>query len=267
MIIGGVDVGSRTTCALILKDNDILSYGLINTGAQSALTSRRSMDEALKRASLKIEDLTYIVGSGYGRFLVPFAHEIVTEIWCHARGAHWYFPSVRTILDMGGQDCKGIRVGPKGDHVNFAMNDKCAAGTGRFLEVMAEILGYRLDDIGELSLQSKKEIKISSTCAVFAKSEVAAMVRRGEDRIDILAGLHEAIAVRTYNLLKRVGIEKDFVITGGIAKNIGVVRKLEEKVGLTALIPEEPQIVGALGAALLAREKAETSEGRLQASN
>jgi len=255
MITGGVDVGSRTTCALILKDNDILSYSLISTGVQSALTSHRAMREALKKASLKMEDIRHIVGSGYGRFLVPFAHEIVTEIWCHSRGAHWYFPSVRTILDMGGQDCKGIKVGPNGDHINFAMNDKCAAGTGRFLEVMAETLGFRVEEIGELSLQSKNEIKISSTCAVFAKSEVASLVRRRINKIDILAGLHEAISVRTYNLLKRVRIEKDFVITGGIANNVGVVHKLEEKVGLKALIPKEPQIVGALGAALLAREK------------
>ena len=252
MITGGVDVGSRTTCALILNENDILSYSLINTGVQSAMTSQRAMDEALKKATLKMEDLGYIVGSGYGRFLVPFANEIVTEIWCHSRGAHWYFPEVRTILDMGGQDCKAIRVGPNGDHVNFAMNDKCAAGTGRFLEVMAETLGFDIEDIGELSLQSKNEVKISSTCAVFAKSEVASLVRRKIDKIDILSGLHEAISVRTFNLLKRVRIEKDFVITGGIANNIGVVRKLEEKAGLTAMIPEEPQVVGALGAAILA---------------
>ncbi|MFO7962609.1 MAG: acyl-CoA dehydratase activase [Desulfobacterales bacterium] len=260
MITGGVDVGSRTTCALILEDNHIVSYSLINTGVQSALTSQRAMEDALTKASLTMEDISFIVGSGYGRFLVPFAHTIVTEIWCHSKGAHWYFPGVRTILDMGGQDCKAIRVDAKGDHINFAMNDKCAAGTGRFLEVMADTLGFRIEDIGELSLQSKHEVKISSTCAVFAKSEVAALVRRKIDKIDILAGLHEAISVRTFNLLKRVKIEKDFVITGGIANNIGVVRRLEEKAGLKAKIPEKPQIVGALGAAILARKY--KSEGR-----
>jgi len=256
MIVSGVDVGSRTTCALILKDNEIVSHSLINTGAQSALTSRKAVDQALESAGIVLEDLDYIMGCGYGRFLVPFANENVTEIWCHARGANWFFPTARTILDMGGQDCKAIRVGPSGDHTNFIMNDKCAAGTGRFLELMAEVLGFRLEDIGEMSLKSKNPIKISSMCAVFAKSEVRSLVRRRVDKIDILSGLHEAISVRVHSLLKRVGIEKDFVITGGIANNIAVVRKMEEKVGLKALIPDEPQIVGALGAALLARERA-----------
>jgi predicted CoA-substrate-specific enzyme activase len=256
MIVSGVDVGSRTTCALILKGNEIVSHSLINTGAKSALTSRKAVDQALESAGITLEDLDYTIGCGYGRFLVPFANENVTEIWCHARGAHWFFPTARTILDMGGQDCKAIRVGPNGDHTNFIMNDKCAAGTGRFLELMADVLGFRLEDIGEMSLNSKNPIKISSMCAVFAKSEVRSLVRRRVDKIDILAGLHEAISGRVHSLLKRVGIEKDFVITGGIANNIAVVRKMEEKVGLNALIPDEPQIVGALGAALLAREKA-----------
>ena len=157
---------------------------------------------------------------------------------------------------MGGQDCKAIRVDANGNHTNFAMNDKCAAGTGRFLEVMAETLGLPVDDIGELSLQSKNEARISSMCTVFARSEVNRLVRRGIEKKDILAGLHEAISTRVYGLLRKVGVEEDFVISGGIAMTIGVVRKIEEKVGLKALIPDDPQIVGALGAALIARENA-----------
>lgn len=254
MIVAGVDVGSRTTCALILGDGGIMSFSLISTGPQSAKTSRKAMKEALTIGNLTFDDIGYIVATGYGRVLVPFANEIITEISCHAKGANWYFPTVRTVLDMGGQDCKAIKVDGIGNHVNFAMNDKCAAGTGRFLEVMAEALRLPLEDIGELSLQSENEVRVSSTCTVFAKSEVVSLMRRGIEKSDILAGLHEAIATRVYGLLRQVRIEGDFAITGGIAKNIGVVRKLEEKVGLKALIPEEPQIVGALGAALIAKD-------------
>jgi len=260
MIVAGVDVGSRTTSALILGDSEILSHSVIPTGAESVKTARKGMKEALRGANMSLDDINYIVATGYGRVLVPFAHEIATEIWCHARGANLYFPAVRTVLDMGGQDCKAIRVDANGNHTNFAMNDKCAAGTGRFLEVMAETLGLPVDDIGELSLQSKNEARISSMCTVFARSEVNRLVRRGIDKKDILAGLHEAISTRVYGLLRKVGVEEDFVISGGIAMNIGVVRKIEEKVGLKALIPEEPQIVGALGAALIARERAKGFE-------
>ncbi len=255
MKVAGIDVGSRTAATVILEEGNILSYSIIPTGADSAKTATLVMEEALKGADISLGDIKYIVATGYGRIIVPFASEKITEIACHARGAHWYFPTVQTVLDMGGQDCKAIRVNDEGKHTDFAMNDKCAAGTGRFLEIMAQVLRLPLNEIGELSLQSKNEVRISSTCAVFAKAEVASLMRRGVDKKDILAGLHEAVSVRVFLLLRTVGIEKDFVITGGIAKNIGVVRKVEEKVGLKALIPEEPQIVGALGAALFARER------------
>ena len=160
-----------------------------------------------------------------------------------------------TILDMGGQDCKAIRCDEMGRLQNFMMNDKCAAGTGRFLELMARVLGLSLDKLGELSLEARAEVKINTTCAVFAKSEVTSLIREGKDRRDVLAGLHSAIAARVYNLQRGVGIEPDLVISGGIGKNIGVVHKIEERVGLKALLPEEPQIVGALGAALFARDR------------
>ncbi|MFC1858421.1 acyl-CoA dehydratase activase [Thermodesulfobacteriota bacterium] len=256
MIVAGVDIGSRTTCALILEDNKVLSHSVVASGAESVKSAQKGMDEVLASADLNLDDIAYIVATGYGRVLVPFAHEIVTEIWCHARGANFHFPTVRTVLDMGGQDCKAIRVDANGDHTNFAMNEKCAAGTGRFLEVMAEALALPVEDIGKLSLQSENEARISSMCTVFARSEVNRLVRRGIDKKDVLSGLHEATSTRVYGLIKKVGVEEDFVISGGIALNIGVVRKVEEKVGLKALIPDEPQLVGALGAALIAREKA-----------
>ncbi|MBE0414926.1 MAG: 2-hydroxyglutaryl-CoA dehydratase [Dehalococcoidia bacterium] len=255
MITAGVDIGASTSKVVLLKDAQILSYSIIATAAESAFSARRAMDEALKGTDLRSGDIGCIVATGYGRVIVPFAHETITELSCHARGANWLFPSVRTILDMGGQDCKAIRCDERGRLKNFVMNDKCAAGTGRFLELMARVMELRLEDLGRLALEARGEIRIDSTCTVFAKSEVSSLVREGRDKRDILAGLHAAIATRVYNLLRGVGIERDLVITGGIAKNIGVVRKVEEKAGMEVLLPPEPQIVGALGAALFAHDK------------
>jgi len=255
VIVAGVDIGASTSKTVLLEDTHILSYSIIATGGESANSARQALDEALIRAKLSLAEIGYIVATGYGRVIVPFSQETVTELSCHARGANWLFPSARTILDMGGQDCKAIRCDEMGRLQNFMMNDKCAAGTGRFLELMARVLGLSLDKLGELSLEARAEVKINSTCAVFAKSEVTSLIREGKDRRDVLAGLHSAIAARVYNLLRGVGIEPDLVISGGIGKNIGVVRKIEERVGLKALLPEEPQIVGALGAALFARDR------------
>lgn len=260
MITAGIDIGSLTAKALIFKDNEILSYSLIPTGADSVKTAQTAMDVALKNAGILLSDVEYIVSTGYGRELVPFAHKNITEISCHAKGAHWFYPAVRTILDMGGQDCKAIRCNQKGQVTNFVMNDKCAAGTGRFMELMAKTLELSLDDIGKLSLQIVKGPRtISSVCGVFAKSEVLVLLRHGEHKNDILAGLCEALASRVFTLMSSVGIETEFVMTGGIAKNIGMVRRLEEKAGLVANIPFEPQIVGALGAAVLAKELGATN--------
>jgi predicted CoA-substrate-specific enzyme activase len=255
VIVAGVDIGASTSKTVLLEDSHILSYSIIATGGESANSARQALDEALLRANLSQAEIGYIVATGYGRVIVPFSQETVTELSCHARGANLLFPSARTILDMGGQDCKAIRCDEMGRLQNFMMNDKCAAGTGRFLELMARVLGLSLDKLGELSLEARAEVKINTTCAVFAKSEVTSLIREGKDRRDVLAGLHSAIAARVYNLLRGVGIEPDLVISGGIGKNIGVVRKIEERVGLKALLPEEPQIVGALGAALFARDR------------
>jgi len=256
VITAGIDIGSSTSKVVILEDNRTLSYSIIPTGAESAGSAQRAMDEALRGTEhLSLKDIGWVIATGYGRVIAPFANETVTEISCHARGANWLFPSVRTVLDMGGQDCKAIRCDDKGKLLNFAMNDKCAAGTGRFLEVMADVMELPLEDIGELSLQAVEEIRINSTCTVFGKSEVTSLIRQGKDKPDILAGLHVAILHRVYTLLRKVGVEPDLAITGGIAKNIGVVKRLAERVGLNIRLPEEPQIVGALGAALFARDK------------
>jgi len=256
VITVGVDVGSSTSKAVVLENGEILSYSIVPTGAESARSARRAIDEALKGAAhVRLQDSAWTVATGYGRVIVAFADETVTELSCHARGANWLFPSVRTVLDMGGQDCKAIRCDGEGRLLNFEMNDKCAAGTGRFLEVMARVMELPLEDIGRLSLEAKGEIRINSNCAVFAKSEVSALLRRGSDTRDILAGLHAAISSRVLSLLRRVGVTPDFAITGGIAKNAGVVQRLEEKLGAKAVLPDEPQIVGALGAALFARDR------------
>lgn len=255
MIVGGIDIGSRAAKAVVMSDGAIVSSAICDTGPESVKTAETAMAEVLKGTGLALKDLDYVVATGYGRVLVPFAAENVSEISCHAKGINWHFPSVRTILDMGGQDCKAINCDNRGLVANFIMNDKCAGGTGRFLEMIAEVLNTRLEKIGELSLSSKSAIPFNTICAVFAQSDAIAQFRKGVDKSDILAGLHEAIATRSLNLLRRISIEPDFAITGGIAKNSGMVAKIREKIGMEPLLCEDPQLVGALGAALFAAER------------
>jgi len=255
MYFAGIDIGSAASKAVILNEHRMVAAHIIETGPESRGTAEEVMGGVLTKSGLNQSDLNFIVTTGYGRVNVPWAQEIITEIACHAKGAHFLFPRARTILDMGGQDCKAIRIDDTGRHVSFAMNDKCAAGTGRFLEVMAAQLKVPLQEIGYLSMKAAEDTKISNVCTVFARSEVARHLRRGTPKADILGGLHAATADRAFGLLKRVGVEADFVISGGIAKNIGVVKRVEDRVGLPAFISEDPQIIGALGAAIFAREK------------
>ena len=257
MIVAGIDIGSRAAKGVLMNDGTILSWVIRDTGPESVKTSKMVLEELLKDTGVSQDDIRYVVATGYGRVLVPFANENISEISCHARGINWYFPSVRTILDMGGQDCKAINCDEAGQVTNFVMNDKCAGGTGRFLEMIADVLNTPLEKIGELSLKSKTAIPFNTICAVFAKSEAITHVRKGIDKSDILAGLHDAIAVRCLNLLKRVVIDKDFTVTGGISKNIGMIEKIKNKVGLEPVLAPDPQIIGALGAALFAQEKAQ----------
>jgi predicted CoA-substrate-specific enzyme activase len=255
MVVCGIDVGARTAKAVLLADGAIAAWSVIRSGPESAATAVAALDRAFETTAIRREDIVFTVATGYGRVVVPFAERNVTEIACHARGNRYFFPSVRTILDMGGQDCKAIRCDETGKVTNFLMNDKCAAGTGRSLEVMATLLQLRLEDIGRLSLEANGPAsKISNTCVVFAKSEVLALARQGVPTAEILAGLCDGIADRVKGLLRSVGVVEDFVISGGISKNIGVVRRLEEKLGVRSHISFEPQIVGALGAALFARD-------------
>ena len=255
MIVAGIDIGSRAAKGVLMRDNEIISSVIRDTLAESVRTSEATMSELLKGTGISRDDIDYIVATGYGRVLVPFAHENVSEISCHARGINWYFPSVRTILDMGGQDNKAISCDGQGRVTNFVMNDKCAGGTGRFLEMIAEVLGVSLTEAGELSLQAKDAVPFNTVCAVFAKSDAIAYRRQGVDKDKILSGLNNAISQRSINLLKRVGIKSDFSITGGISKNKGLVAKFTEKLGVEPLLCDDPQLVGALGAALFATER------------
>ncbi|MDD5094623.1 MAG: acyl-CoA dehydratase activase [Dehalococcoidia bacterium] len=253
-IVAGVDVGSVGSKALVLTDGQICCYSGMYTGSNSPRAAEDALNLALKDTGMKLENIQYTVGTGYGRVNVPFANKTITEIGCHARGAHWFFPSVRTILDMGGQDCKGIHCDETGRVTHFLMNDKCAAGTGRSMEIIGEMLGVPVDEIGDRSLDIVGEIPpVSSTCVVFAKSEAFSLLQDGVPLNEVLAAYCDGLARRVHILIQRIKMEPDFAITGGIAKNRGVVQRVEKAFGVKAMISPEPQIVGALGAALFAK--------------
>ena len=253
MIVAGMDIGSITAETVILQDNQMLSSSIVPTGANSRTAAERSLAAALKQASLRQEDLAAIITTGYGRASFPSATKMITEITCHARGAFFVHPETRTVIDIGGQDSKVIRLDKQGRNVDFQMNDKCAAGTGRFLEVMARALEVKLEDLGRLSRSAQRTIKISSMCTVFAESEVVSLIADNQPKEVIIRGLHEAIADRILGMIRRVGVEEKVTLTGGVAKNEGVVQALEERLEVRVFVPPEPQIIGALGAALLAR--------------
>ena len=250
----GIDVGSLSAEAVILDNFKIMAHSILPTGADSAKVARRALDNALKQANACFEDLKGIISTGYGRIVVPFADRQITELSCHARGAHFLLPTVRTVLDIGGQDCKVLHCNSEGGLIDFVMNDRCAAGTGRYLELVGRALGIPLEKMGGISLESDNPVEISSRCVVFAKSEVLSLNRKGSTKPDLLAGVHNAIADRAVEILNRLGVKNDFVMTGGVAKNIGVVRAVEKKTGCRVHLLEEPQIIGALGAAVFAAQ-------------
>ncbi|OGP60101.1 MAG: 2-hydroxyglutaryl-CoA dehydratase [Deltaproteobacteria bacterium RBG_13_61_14] len=256
MLFAGIDVGSLSAKVILLDESrKVVGEAITLTGASSIKAAERSYAEALAQAGARREDVAVVVSTGYGRDRIPFAHKRVTEISCHAKGASALFPETRTVIDIGGQDSKVIRVDGNGRVQSFQMNDKCAAGTGRFLEVMARALEVELSEMGPLSRQSRNRMTVSSVCTVFAESEVVSLIASGAQREDIIRGIHAAIADRTRSLAGRVGIEPEVTMTGGVAKNAGVVAELSERLGLRLNLPEEPQTAGALGAALFACEQ------------
>jgi predicted CoA-substrate-specific enzyme activase len=250
----GVDIGSTMT-KVVLTDahSNLLAVVKGPTGPEHRRLANEVMRQTLDRAGLSIGDISFIVATGYGRLNVPFADRQITELSCHARGVSSLFPSVRTAIDIGGQDAKCMRIA-NDRLVDFVMNDRCAAGTGRFLEVTAATLGIKLEDMGAMSLRATRRIGISSMCTIFAQQEVVTLLSQGEESENILASLHDALASRVAALARRLGVEPDVVLTGGVAKNVGMVKAMRESLGVEVLVPDEPLITGALGAAILAKE-------------
>ena len=248
----GIDIGSTMT-KVVIMDGEVLSSVIGPTGPEHRRLAHKVMEQALSQAHLTFENLAYVVATGYGRINVPFADRQVTEITCHAKGLHSLLPTAKTVVDIGGQDSKGIKL-RDGKVVSFVMNDKCAAGTGRFLEVIADALGVPLARLGELSLTATRVVPVSNTCTVFAEQEVVSQLAAGEPVESLVAGIHEAIATRVYAMVNKLKIERDVAITGGGAKNIGLVKALEAKFGCPVLVPPEPLLTGAIGAALVGKE-------------
>ncbi|NWF93498.1 MAG: 2-hydroxyglutaryl-CoA dehydratase [Syntrophaceae bacterium] len=249
----GIDVGSTMTKVVILNQGIVASV-IGPTGPEHRRLANRVMDEALNKAQIGFEAVTYVVSTGYGRINVPFADKQFTEIACQARGIASLFPRARTIIDIGGQDVKAIKIDATGRTIDFVMNDKCAAGTGRFIEVIADALGVGLDEVGELSLQSHHPAKISNICTIYAQQEVAASLAEGVPISDLLAGVHQSLAERINTMVNRLRVEDAVIVTGGGAKNRGLLKALSEQLGHEILVPEEPLITGAFGAALLGKE-------------
>ena len=252
----GVDVGSTQTKAVIIdEEKRICGRSLLMTGANVTKAAEEAFAQALEDGGIPAADVGYVIGTGYGRYRVTFGDTQVTEISCHGRGAVHMFPDTRTVIDMGGQDTKAIRVGPDGDILDFCMNDKCAAGTGRFLGAAAQALDIPLDELGPTALRAESTVRISTTCTVFAEAEVLAWIGKGKKIEDVLWGVHTSIASRSAALLRRVGIEDEVTFTGGVTRNSGMIKALEQALGKKLNISAESHFMGALGAALFAHDQ------------
>jgi predicted CoA-substrate-specific enzyme activase len=252
----GIDIGSTASkCVMLKNGKDIAAKSLIGVGAGTS-GPQRAIEDVLANAGMKREDMDFVLATGYGRnSLDEIADKQMSELSCHARGAYFLFPQVRTVIDIGGQDVKILHV-ENGNLVNFQMNDKCAAGTGRFLDVMARVLEVKVEELGRLSALSTKQVAISSTCTVFAESEVISQLAQATDKCDIINGIHQSVASRVVGLAHRVGVQDQVVMTGGVAQNTGVVKALQEQLGHEVHTSPLTQYTGALGAALFAYQKA-----------
>ncbi|MCL4744575.1 MAG: 2-hydroxyglutaryl-CoA dehydratase [Burkholderiaceae bacterium] len=258
---GGVDVGSTQTKAVVIDESGrIVARHLIDTGANVIEAAKNAFGAALASVGMTGASVGYVVGTGYGRYKVTFGDKQVTEISCHGRGAVHMFPNTRTVIDMGGQDSKAIRVSDDGEIVDFCMNDKCAAGTGRFLGAAANALGMTLDDLGPTALRATKPVRISTTCTVFAESEVLSWLGKGKSVEDILGGVHASIATRSFGLLRRVGLLDEVTFTGGVANNAGMIRALEDALQRKLNVSNDSHFMGALGAALFAMDALKAGE-------
>ncbi len=251
----GVDIGSLAAKSIVISNGKTVGKSIIPTGINPEESGLNTLHKAIEAANLSEKDLKYIVATGYGRVSAPYANRTITEITCHGKGAYYLHPNTRTIIDMGGQDCKAIHLDSDGSIIDFVMNDKCAAGTGRFLEVMANVFKVKLENLGPLALEAKEVVPMSSTCTVFAESETISLLARGEKPANIIKGLHYAISNRIAGMLSRIGVESDVFFSGGVAKNVGMKFALEDVLQAKIVAPEfDPQLVGALGAAVFAQE-------------
>jgi predicted CoA-substrate-specific enzyme activase len=256
MIVAGCDVGSLTAEAVLMDNGTILGSEIIRVRPKPEQSARDVMDKLLARLGMSYGDIRHCISTGYGRETISFANDNISEISCHGRGAQWLIPSIRTVIDVGGQDCKAIRVDERGLLEDFVMNDKCAAGTGRSLEIMAEVLGVDISELGPLSLEASGPLVITNQCSIFAEMEILHFLCEEKNIADVAAGINEAMARRVKMLVGKVGIKNDIGMTGGVSKNVGVVKALERMLGKQFLqFPEDPQIIGALGAAVFASEK------------
>jgi len=265
IVTAGIDVGSVSSQAVIVTDGQIFAYSNMRTGSDSPESARNALNYALKGTDLPEDRIDYCIGTGYGRVNVPMADRSITEIACHARGANFlYGPEVRTVLDVGGQDCKAIHCDGKGKVTDFLMNDKCAAGTGRGMEVFADLLSVPIIEVGDRSFEIKEEPEpVSSTCVVYAKTEATGLLRTGWQVNEVLAAYCSAMAERIYSLIERIGVEERFAITGGMAKNKGVINRLMKIINLEAMETEwDTQIAGAAGAALFGNTLVQKGKGR-----
>ena len=262
----GIDVGSVSSQAVIMADGKVFAYSNMRTGFDSPDSARNALKFALETTDMPEDRLDYCIGTGYGRVNVPFADRSITEIACHARGANFiYGNKVRTVLDVGGQDIKAIQCDEKGKVTNFLMNDKCAAGTGRGMEVFSDLLGVSINEVGDKSFeyQGEEPQAVSSTCVVYAKSEATGLLRKGWSQEEVLAAYCRAMADRIYSLVERVGLKPEFAVTGGMAKNRGVMDRLMQKIGMERMKTEwDTQIAGAAGAALFAYALCQKGKGR-----
>lgn len=257
MLVAGCDVGSLTAEAVLMEDGTILGSEIIRVRPRAELSARDVMNKLLDRLGISFDDIVFCVSTGYGRETISFADDNLSEISCHGYGAHWLVPSIRTVIDVGGQDCKAIRVDKEGRLVDFVMNDKCAAGTGRSLELMSESLGVDVSELGPLAQEADKAVEITNQCSIFAEMEISQHLCEERSFADIAAGINASMAKRVKGLVGRVGVEKEVGVTGGVSKNVGVVKNLESLLKVKFVeFPEDPQIIGALGAALFAAEKA-----------
>ena len=249
-ITAGIDMGSKNVKVMVLRDDQILAKGLAPSGFDQKASAEKVLNDALRKASLSLDDVNHIVATGAGKDVSPYANSEISIVGADALGGNFLYPSARTVIDVGAETSRAVKCSEKGRMIDFVINEKCAAGSGTFIEAMARALEVKLEEIGPLSLKAEKTISMNAQCTIFAESEVVSLIHEKASKADIARAIHDSIANRITSLARRLGIQRDVVLVGGVAKNVGFVSSLQRTLGVELLVPEEPEIVGALGAAL-----------------